>query len=252
MMQNSRLLPRGDLRFLIEPYAGVLIATSILSFWGLSLAWFLTTDLADFQIIGLIPALWLRTFLQTGLFITVHDAMHGILCSQHRRLNTGLGTLAAALYALLPYKQLLIKHQQHHRAPATGDDPDFYEAQPDKFWAWYYNFMSSYLSGRQTWVLVFGMGVIFMTLNAGLHIAAANLIVFWVLPIVLSSLQLFYFGVYLPHRPQPGGYRDRHRAFSSDRSELWSFLTCYHFGYHWEHHEYPNLPWYALASVRKR
>ncbi|MBD3338449.1 MAG: beta-carotene ketolase, partial [Candidatus Lokiarchaeota archaeon] len=23
-----------------------------------------------------------------------------------------------------------------------------------------------------------------------------------------------------------------------------------HFGYHWEHHEYPNIPWWRLPAVR--
>lgn len=27
-----------------------------------------------------------------------------------------------------------------------------------------------------------------------------------------------------------------------------SFLTCYYFGYHLEHHLYPNVPWWRLPE----
>nr|MBA2748547.1 fatty acid desaturase [Tatlockia sp.] len=28
-----------------------------------------------------------------------------------------------------------------------------------------------------------------------------------------------------------------------------SFITCYHFGYHYEHHEHPDVPWWGLPKV---
>jgi beta-carotene ketolase (CrtW type) len=89
----------------------------------------------------------------------------------------------------------------------------------------------------------------FFVAHFGFHIPIANLILFWFLPIVLSSMQLFLFGTYLPHRSEDSP--NSHAAISSNYPLILSFLTCYHFGYHWEHHEYPNLPWYRLPSVRQ-
>ncbi|NJL02454.1 MAG: hypothetical protein HC910_18560 [Spirulinaceae cyanobacterium SM2_1_0] len=81
----------------------------------------------------------------------------------------------------------------------------------------------------------------------------SKLLLFWFLPTVLSAYQLFYFGIFLPHRETEAGYRDRHRSRSLYIAPFWSFLACYHFGYHWEHHEYPDLPWYQLpTSVASR
>ena len=80
-----------------------------------------------------------------------------------------------------------------------------------------------------------------------LMIPAINLILFWVSPALLSTLQLFYFGTYL----RQGGHNNAHRAQSNAYSIFWSFITCYHFGYHWEHHEYPYVRWWYLPRIRK-
>jgi fatty acid desaturase len=50
-------------------------------------------------------------------------------------------------------------------------------------------------------------------------------------------------GTYLPHRaPTTEGvkvsdYPDEHRSRSNDMPTWLSLITCYHFGYHREHHE---------------
>ncbi|WP_310485476.1 fatty acid desaturase [Chamaesiphon sp. VAR_48_metabat_403] len=109
--------------------------------------------------------------------------------------------------------------------------------------------MKGYLDNKQRIVLFFGIGVIFHGLHLIFHVSVANLFVFWILPIVLSSMQLFFFGTYLPHRS--GSFENPHHAISSNYPLVLSFLTCYHFGYHWEHHEYPGVPWYGLPSMRR-
>jgi beta-carotene ketolase (CrtW type) len=109
--------------------------------------------------------------------------------------------------------------------------------------------MKGYLNFRQIVIQFFGIGAIFIILHFGLHIAVVNLCLFWILPIFLSTMQLFFFGTYLPHRSSKA--ENSHHAISSNYPPIWSFLTCYHFGYHWEHHEYPFLAWYDLPSVRQ-
>jgi beta-carotene ketolase (CrtW type) len=82
---------------------------------------------------------------------------------------------------------------------------------------------------------------------------AFNVLVFWTVPLVISSLQLFVFGTYLPHR---GGVGDgsgdgRHQVQSLGFVRIVSLLACYHFGYHWEHHAFPEVPWFRLPELRR-
>ncbi|WP_208766779.1 fatty acid desaturase [Nostoc flagelliforme] len=29
-------------------------------------------------------------------------------------------------------------------------------------------------------------------------------------------------------------------------------MSCYHFGYHQEHHEYPDVPWWKLPAYKHK
>ena len=229
-------------------YVSMAIAITIISVWFVSLIVLFRLDLADFPLACIPVLVILRTFIHTGIFIIIHDSIHGVVHS-NKQINNFMGYLTAFLYALLPYKTLTKNHHQHHRHPATENDPDFYDRNPDNPCLWYASFMKDYQDGKQFWILFWGMTVIFWTLFL-MRIPITNMFLFWVLPIILSSIQLFIFGIYLPHRPLAEGYRDRHRARSNNHSVLLSFITCYHFGYHWEHHQYPHLPWYKLPQAR--
>jgi beta-carotene/zeaxanthin 4-ketolase len=231
--------------------SGILIAIIVISLWLSSLIILLSIDIEQLPWFLLIIAVLLRSFLHTGLFITAHDAMHGTVFPQHRQLNDFIGSLAARMYVFLPYKLLLEKHRLHHQYPASTKDPDFCEDGNNNPILWYVSFMKGYLEGKQSWVVFIGMSLIFYPLWLGLNIGIYNLVLFWLLPIFISSIQLFSFGIFLPHHQPQDGYTNCHRAKSSNFSVFWSFLTCYHFGYHWEHHEYPHLPWYKLPSVVK-
>ena len=236
---------------------GLVVAISIVSLWIGSLVFVFSLDVGKLLPLGIIPVMLGRTFIQTGLFIVAHDAIHGSILPGNRRVNYWFGRLTLALYALLPYQKLADHHWQHHLQPARHGDPDFHDGIRDSLGAWYVMFMQEYLDYRQKVVLFFGMKVIFFSLYLGFHVPIPNLFLFWVFPIVLSSMQLFFFGTYLPHRAAdkavpPSPHLKSHNAVSSNFPIVWSFLTCYHFGYHWEHHEYPSLPWYRLPSVRER
>jgi beta-carotene ketolase (CrtW type) len=77
-----------------------------------------------------------------------------------------------------------------------------------------------------------------------------NLVVFWMIPAVLSTFQLFYFGTYLPHRGEH--INPPLNARSQSLNHVKAFLSCYFFGYHLEHHAYPYLPWWQLPKARER
>lgn len=249
-MQNV-LLPTKDLiHKIVDELSGIIIASIVMVLWLTSLIIFFSIDVAKTPLLLIVSAVLLRAFLHTGLFITAHDAMHGTVLPQNRKINDFIGRVAARMYVLLPYKTLLEQHRLHHHYPASEKDPDFCENGKENPALWYISFMMGYLKGNQSWVILIGMSAIFYPLWLGLHIPLINLVLFWLFPLFLSSIQLFYFGIFLPHRQPKSGYTNRHRAVSSNFSVVWSFLSCYHFGYHWEHHESPNIPWYKLPSIK--
>ena len=226
---------------------GVLIACCVISLWATSLGILLTVNVARFPT-WLIPlaVLW-QMFLYTGLFITAHDAMHGVVCPQSPKINHLIGALTVVIYGLFSYKQLLQHHWLHHRFPASDRDPDFHDGKHKNPVLWYLYFMSRYWSWKQ----FIGLTIVFHSAHYILHISQSNLTLFWILPSILSSIQLFYFGTFLTHREPESGFTNSHRTQTNSLPIFWSFITCYHFGYHEEHHEYPNVPWWQLPAIHK-
>jgi beta-carotene ketolase (CrtW type) len=227
---------------------GILIALTIIGSWTASLILLLRLDLTQLSLVWLLPAIGLQTFLYSGLFITAHDAMHGSLVPQHRGVNHAIGSLMVFLYASFSYQTLLKNHWLHHRYPASDRDPDFHDGQHKNLFSWYFHFVRQYFSWKQLVIL----SLSFSILHYIFWVSQANMLLFWVLPSLLSSVQLFYFGTFLPHRESEAGYTSAHRARSHALSPLWSFLTCYHFGYHEEHHESPQTPWWQLPVIRRQ
>lgn len=235
----------------IEPTSSIQslsISLLIIAIWAGSLTYLITRDISNIPTLWLLPAIVVQTFLYTGLFITAHDAMHGVVFPGNIKINNLIGSISVFLYALFSYKRLLKAHWIHHQHPATELDPDFHNGKRKNLLGWYFQFMNKYWS----WWRFLGLVSIFNFASFVLHLPERNLTLFWVLPSILSSVQLFYFGTFLPHREPAGGYTNVHCAQSNPLPVLLSFLTCYHFGYHQEHHEYPNVPWWQLPQVYKK
>jgi beta-carotene ketolase (CrtW type) len=227
---------------------GVALAALIIGLWAISLLVWLRIEISTDNLWWIPAAVAVQTFLYTGLFITAHDAMHGTVCPASRRLNRLIGQLSVGLYALFSYKMLRRKHHAHHAHPVSADDPDFHHRRNDHFWPWYLRFLREYVR----WPQILGMALVYNILLHLMGVAALNLNLFWVLPALLSTGQLFFFGTYLPHRGPASKFRDDHRAATSEYGALASFITCYHFGYHWEHHHRPDTPWWRLPALRRR
>jgi beta-carotene ketolase (CrtW type) len=187
-------------------------------------------------------------WLDVGLFIVAHDCMHGSLAPGRPRLNRWIGRAALALYAGFSYDRLLPKHFDHHRRPGTAEDPDFSADHPRHFWRWYWAFFRQYFGVRE-WLILTALVAFYVLV---LRAPYPNLLLFWALPAILSSLQLFLFGTYLPHRADESPFHDHHNARSNDYGRLVSLLTCFHFGYHHEHHRSPGTPWWRLPAERAR
>jgi beta-carotene/zeaxanthin 4-ketolase len=219
------------------------VAMTIVGVWAISLWKCAQLEISHIPIVYLFCLIGWQTWLYTGLFITAHDAMHGSI-HQLPPLNRSIGQLCLWLYAGFDYSQLLAKHQLHHQYPASDLDPDFHDGKTAHFWGWYGHFVWEHISWRQliNLVVIFGIYAIIC------QCSIVNILLFWILPSLLSSLQLFYFGTFLPHREPEGGYINRHRATTIKRSSFWSLITCYHFGYHYEHHNSPQTPWWRLRE----
>ena len=185
-------------------------------------------------------------WLNVGLFIIAHDAMHGSLAPGRPEVNRNFGRVALRLYAGFSFDRLRPKHFEHHKHPGTEHDPDFSTRQQG-FWRWYAAFLRQYF-GLREWLVLAIVSALYLLIGASL----ANLLLLWALPAILSSVQLFYFGTYLPHRRSEQSFADNHRARSSEFGWLASLLSCYHFGYHHEHHLAPHVPWWRLPAERRR
>ncbi|MCP9849253.1 fatty acid desaturase [Cyanobium sp. Morenito 9A2] len=228
---------------------GVALAALIIGGWILSLAGCLI-EAEHLSTSGKVIALLCRTFLQTGLFIVAHDAMHGSLLPDHPRFNHGIGRFSLWLYGCLDYDRCLTNHRRHHSSPASVDDPDYHDGHSTNPFSWYIRFMAGYLHPQQLILLVgtwAGLGMTLRWAGAG---SIASILLYWTVPLLLSSLQLFLFGTYLPHRGSLGAATDEpHHVRSWALPPLLSLVSCYHFGYHWEHHHYPHVPWHLLPRV---
>lgn len=225
---------------------GASLAMMIMSAWAFFhiYAVFFTHGWGVMRVLLLVALL---TWLNVGLFIVAHDAMHRSLVPQHPRINLWFGRIALALYAAFSFDRLKALHLDHHRFSGSHEDPDFNMNHPRNFWLWYGEFMRRYFGAKEFLILCVPVSV-YLLLGARVE----NILCFWAAPAALSSMQLFYFGTFLPHRVGDEAFPDAHNARTTQFNWLFSFMTCFHFGYHHEHHLSPYLPWWALPSERKR
>ena len=221
---------------------GIVVALIIMGAWGGHLAHIL--QYVDVSLTN--PWLYLHMLIQgylyTGLFITGHDAMHRSVSSV-KWINNAIGYASVFLFAGLSYRRLIKNHWDHHRYPGTEKDPDFH-VKSQNFFAWWFAFMMRYTTVFQIVV----MAVAFNVLKIWVEIPA--LIVFWIVPAFLGTFQLFYFGTFLPHRRPHTEEMGKHRARTQRKNHLWAMLSCYFFGYHYEHHATPGTPWWKLYKVK--
>jgi beta-carotene/zeaxanthin 4-ketolase len=198
----------------------------------------------------LVPlAFALQCWLSVGMFIVAHDAMHGSLSPIMPKLAAAIGAALLFLYAGFGWRRMRDAHFDHHRHAGTAGDPDFNATNPHDFWPWYALFLRRYFG----WMSMAWVWAVVLTYWLLLDVPAANIALLYGFPAIASSLQLFYFGTYRPHRREDGsGFADRHQARTNDYGLLASLLSCFHFGYHHEHHLSPGTPWWALPARHRR
>jgi beta-carotene/zeaxanthin 4-ketolase len=227
---------------------GLALATAVLGGWlGLHLygVFFYTPGRDGWAVAPVLVVV--QAWLGVGLFIVAHDAMHGSLAPGRPGWNEAVGRLATTLYNPgFVYPKLHANHHAHHRAPGTADDPDFHPDRPRAFAAWFLRFFRTYFG----WWEFARLTVVLLIYLFVFRAKPLNFFVFWAAPALLSALQLFTFGTWLPHRHEALGFADRHHARTLEFGWITSLLTCFHFGYHLEHHHSPGTPWWALPRYR--
>lgn len=231
-----------------QNWVGLLLAAVLIATWlTLHVYAVFFLRLADGGLIAAPFAILILCWLNVGLFILAHDAMHGSLAPGFPRASRWIGTISLLLYAAFDFEKLRTSHLSHHSAPGTVDDPDFHAAAPRRLWPWYAAFMRRYFGWREFLRLCIPV-TFYLLLGAKI----LNLLLMWALPAALSSLQLFAFGTFLPHRHDETPFADDHRARSNGYSQFVSLITCFHFGYHHEHHLMPHVPWWRLPAEHRR
>lgn len=226
----------------MKKYYGLIIALLIIFLWITHLYYVLTFSVVDFKSITTYLHILIQTYFYTGLFITAHDAMHQTVI-RNKKINKVIGTIATFLYAGMSYNRLVKNHFKHHKDPGTADDPDF-NVRSQNFFVWWGTFMVRYTTILQIIV----MGTAYNILK--IFVPEISLWFFWIIPAFLSSLQLFFFGTYLPHRKPHLHEMEPHKARTQKKNHLWAMLSCYFFGYHYEHHETPHTPWWKLYQAK--
>ena len=158
-----------------------------------------------------------------------------------RKVNYVIGYITSFLFAFNSYDALIVKHHEHHRFVATDKDPDYHDS--GKFWLWYWNFLKRYITVRQLILITVSLQLLWLIFPL------ENLILFWSLPSILSTFQLFYFGTFIPHN-DGHEHDNKHKSRTLEKNHLLAFFSCYFFGYHYEHHDAPGVPWWRLWQMK--
>jgi beta-carotene/zeaxanthin 4-ketolase len=235
---------------------GLSLAAAIFGTWLVLHIWAMFAfrmDAANWYLVPLIFAL--QCWLSVGMFIVAHDAMHGSLMPRAPKAGQAIGAVLLFLYAGFGWRRMRDAHFDHHRHVGTANDPDFHAGNPHDFWPWYAQFLRRYF-GPMSMIWVW---TVVLTYYLLLDVPPENIALLYGFPAIASSLQLFYFGTYRPHRHEAAElsehqfrdhqpFPDHHRARTNDYGTLASLFSCFHFGYHHEHHLHPGTPWWGLPA----
>jgi len=221
---------------------GVTVALLVILTWAFHFFYCLAYVKADLESGWFYIHVLIQTYLYTGLFITAHDAMHKTV-SRNKFVNDFIGSLSTFLFAGLSYKKLKANHYKHHKDPCGETDPDFY-TKSQNFFLWFFMFMVRYVTITQIIIVA----ILFNVLK--IFYPESSIWAFMVVPALFGTLQLFFFGTYIPHRKPHLENMNPHNARTLPKNHFLAMLTCYFFGYHFEHHDKPHTPWWQLYKTK--
>ena len=207
-----------------------LINTFVFGLWGFHENYLINNyEIYNHSIIQSTFHILTLTWQYVGLFIISHDLHHAEKPDWYQQI---LGRLSLFCYGGFLLENFSDKHYLHHKYPGIkGKDPDFDDGNPI---IWYLKFMTRYINIYQ---IIIQIGV--YNLSKYCQISDDNLIFFWLIPSVLASIQLFFYGTFLVH--------EKDGIIKNSKLPSWLIaLTSYNFGHHQNHHKFPKLPWFEL------
>lgn len=207
-----------------------IINTLLFIFWGFHENYLISNyDINNHILLESIAHLLILIWQYVGLFIISHDLHHNENPSIYQNF---LGRLSLFCYGGFLLEDFSKKHSEHHRYPGNSKkDPDFYDGNVI---LWYLNFMVEYINIKQVIIQLSVYNIL-----KYLNITDETMILFWLLPSVLASIQLFFYGTYLVH--------EKDGVIKNSKLHPWLItLTSYNFGNHINHHKYPKIPWHDL------
>ena len=241
-MPSEQLTGRFDQGLLL----GCLIGTT----WIATLIIGLRLDFDHLNSIVVPVMILVRSYVHTGLFIVAHDAMHNSLIPDKQRLNHLVGKVCLWCYAGLDYDYCRTMHRKHHLSPESENDPDYFPAEKQELTAWFIHFLSKYLNQAQLFRLFILLTVLVTLTPIEQDGRLKSIFLFYIVPLIISTAQLFFVGTYLPHRNEQRELGEGPAIKSLNLHPIASILACYHFGYHREHHSNPHVPWFRLPKYR--
>ena len=169
------------------------------------------------------------TWQYVGLFIMSHDLHHAENPDYYQQI---LGRLSLLCYGGFLLEMFSDKHKLHHKYPGIdGKDPDFHDGNVI---IWYFKFLSRYINIYQAIIQIIVYNIL-----KNYEITDENMIFFWLIPSLLASVQLFFYGTVMVH--------EKNGIIKNSNLPKWLItLTSYNFGHHKRHHTNPKIPWFEL------
>lgn len=218
----------------LKPIKNTLINTFLFNGWAIhETTTLLSYDINTHSEIESVFKIMTLTWQYVGLFIIAHDLHHD---RNPKKYDSILGRLCLLFYGGFLLEDFSDKHRLHHECPGSIDenycvDPDFYDGN---ILLWYLSFMKRYINVKQ---IIIQLTFYFIYKNIG--ISEENMVLFWAVPSLLASIQLFFYGTFLPHA--------KDGEIKNTNLPKWlQTLTSYNFGYHIKHHTNPEIKWQDL------
>ena len=240
-----------------NPWSALLTAVLVLMQLGLAAQ----LHHADLWQVVMLAAL-VGAYLAASLFAMIHDASHGLI---FRRRAGNYWTACCAnvplvMWSAVPFFRY---HLWHHRSLGDYECDVGVPTTAEAYWvgnsafrkAWWLAFFSIFQALRtRKFPTTKPYWTVWMLLNAAIQVSA-NILIFW----FLGWQALLYLGlsIFFALGFHPLGTRVVQEHFVlADGQETnnftgWANLFECNFGYHIQHHDFPNIPWNRLPRLQR-
>jgi fatty acid desaturase len=211
---------------------------------------------------------------QHALMILMHDGVHYRLF-RHRRINELVSEVALGWPVLVSARAYRRNHVAHHRFLNTDKDPDWVRKRGDRSWVFpqepieLIGMLVRELSGLGAVALLgvirkvgsadkrvstrftiarysFYMAVLVLALWTG---RGKTMILYWFVPLFTWLVFIFRIRSIAEHSAIDGPSPGTHTRTTVPTLLERIFVAPKNVSYHWEHHQYPGIPFYKLPRL---